>query len=790
MPRFPFPVLLLLILSASPLPSHQLHTDAFTFSPLSPPSSPPLLSSGHWSPHSPSASARSAATVSLLFALHLRDPSALEALLRSVSDPSSPRFGRYATVAQLADLAAPHPRESGRVLSWLGDRCGGSARLLPSRDMVSVRCRLPEAEELLGAPFRAFRHAATGRVAYRAASSLSGVPAHLHDTIAFVGGANTPLHHGRHAPRVSDDRRRGTTTASTTDGGPLTLLDASAGLGTVTVRFSLGCEPATGPGWPCNADGIAVRLDWPGGGSDTTTLTRDDSGGLECEFNSSSCSVTVGRGLVPLYTPVTATLSSDAAGAATVTSRVLYCKEDVTPQFLSRLYGVPPGERAAGMSGRLGIAEFLGEYFSQEDLDQYCEAMGVPRALISDVVGPNNETRPGGEATLDVDIVAGMAPGARLVFWSQGGTNEYNDEEPFLLWLQDVAAADDTPVVWSISYGDETKKLPDAYTARIDQEFMKLGARGVSVLVSSGDDGSGGYYGHRNESARAAACARSGPEYPATSAYVTACGATQLSRQSTPSCADRPCALAGEVVCSAATDGVITSGGSTSWRTPRPSWQERAVSAHLDTYAARLPPDSFWNRGGRAVPDWTAYGNNFLVVKDGDYALYSGTSASTPLLASMVALWNARLEARGLPRLGFLNPAIYDLYERRPDAFRDVVVGDTRCFVHGTECCRNGFEATPGYDMASGVGSPRFEAVWELLLERAGGGAGGRAAGGGGTDETANRAVGISALAVVLSAVAVLLTVFALKRGRRDAEEAANNARVGNSRLLDEPSDL
>merc|ERR1719456_1462582 len=60
------------------------------------------------------------------------------------------------------------------------------------------------------------------------------------------------------------------------------------------------------------------------------------------------------------------------------------------------------------------------------------------------------------------------------------------------------------------------------YVQRVNTEFMKIGARGVSLLVASGDSGANG------RSDELCTDKRLHPTFPAASPYVTAVGATQL----------------------------------------------------------------------------------------------------------------------------------------------------------------------------------------------------------------------------------------------------------------------
>jgi len=90
-------------------------------------------------------------------------------------------------------------------------------------------------------------------------------------------------------------------------------------------------------------------------------------------------------------------------------------------------------------------------------------------------------------------------------------------------------------------------------------------------------------------------------------------------------------------------------------------------------------------------------------------AFVGGTSAATPLVAGMIALWTQQAKAKGLPRPGFVPPLLYRLAQQSPSAFVDVTTGSNAIF--GGSCC----PARPGYDTATGWGSPLADAVASLL---------------------------------------------------------------------------
>jgi subtilase family serine protease len=86
-----------------------------------------------------------------------------------------------------------------------------------------------------------------------------------------------------------------------------------------------------------------------------------------------------------------------------------------------------------------------------------------------------------------------------------------------------------------------------------------------------------------------------------------------------------------------------------------------------------------------------------------------GTSAATPLMAGVIALWTQQAKQQGLPRPGFVPPLMYALEKSSPGAFIDITQGGNALF--GGSCC----PARPGFDLASGIGSPMANAVAAVL---------------------------------------------------------------------------
>jgi hypothetical protein len=435
------------------------------------------------------------------------------------------------------------------------------------------------------------------------------------------------------------------------------------------------------------------------------------------------------------------------------TSAYFVLTDVATPKFLQDLYSMPRGQTVRHGSNQ-SVVEFLGEFYSNEDLSLFLRLSGLAPATIPPemVFGdkPNDDSNPGGEAQLDVEVIVSLAPNADTYFYSFSDLNPFTPEnEGFLAFLQYVTTQEYPPLVYSMSYGDEEKSVYNpsssaayAYGQHCDDYFQLMGLRGLTVIFASGDDGVGGTSIRRDDWETNGACSKSNPEWPAGSPYITSVGATMLTDQADPMCGkfysqngnfegfppdeyiQFGCTGVGETVCTSLFGGVITSGGGFSNvadRNTQAPWQSDFVERYLQDVKS-LPPFDYFNAAGRAYPDISAYGSNYFVIMNQQAVRESGTSASTPLFAAMVTLWNDMRLSYGLPPMGFIAPFLYAVARDTPEAFQDVTTGNNACGAGSglldpdTHCCEQSFSATAGWDATTGLGTPNFHLLSSIVI--------------------------------------------------------------------------
>jgi tripeptidyl-peptidase I len=138
-----------------------------------------------------------------------------------------------------------------------------------------------------------------------------------------------------------------------------------------------------------------------------------------------------------------------------------------------------------------------------------------PALFISNAFVSDDWRCDSGEGNLDIQYMIAMARGSPTTWWHKSGG--------LSSWLIEVSNTETPPLVLSISYGADELTVTKNEFDLFDQQAQKLGVRGVTVLVASGDDGV-----HSSAARYNAAKCGYNPDFPAGSPYVVAVGATSV----------------------------------------------------------------------------------------------------------------------------------------------------------------------------------------------------------------------------------------------------------------------
>jgi uncharacterized protein (TIGR03437 family) len=301
------------------------------------------------------------------------------------------------------------------------------------------------------------------------------------------------------------------------------------------------------------------------------------------------------------------------------------------------------------------------------------------------------------EAHLDIEWAGAVARNAQIIF-------VYS--LTFLLAVQYTVDNNLAPVItMSANAGCEAQNTA-ASMSFYQALAQQANAQGITWVNSGSDAGPASC----DPNGAPIAVSGLGVRFPASIPEVTAVGGTEFNEQggdywSSTNLAGDASALSyiPEMVWndSALLGALWAGGGGVSTVFPKPSWQA----------GPGVPNDN-----ARDVPDLALAASfshdGYNVVRDGALTTTGGTSASAPVFAGILALVNQYLVSNGIqsqPGLGNVNPMLYQLAPAANGAFHDITVGNNivPCVV-GTLDCPNGsmgFYATPGYDLASGLGS-------------------------------------------------------------------------------------
>jgi subtilase family serine protease len=391
-----------------------------------------------------------------------------------------------------------------------------------------------------------------------------------------------------------------------------------------------------------------------------------------------------------------------------------------SPQDMRNQYDFNP-EYAAGHTGSgqtIVIFDSFGSPTIRSDLATFDSSYGIPAPPSFQIYTPEgNPTYPyqgaspsavkanknfqteigwGYETTLDVQWAHAMAPGANIAL-----VETPNAETQGVQGLQNLQNAQEWALnnhigtIWSNSYATTEQAFHNSSVVQRMNDFYRTAANdGVSGFYATGDTGVA------NADKQGTTFPYPTVNFPASSPDVVAVGGTEIPVPQPALTSYNPEAVWNDC-CGAGGGGFSSVFG-------EPGYQSTAAIS--DPTAMRGLPDVSYNAA--LISSILIYESFDPAVPPG-YTPIGGTSAATPQWAAVDAIAN---QADGA--LGFLTPRLYQIYANKAEyasAFHDITAGNN------TWNGITGYSATPGWDAATGLGTPDVHNLVTALASTTGG---------------------------------------------------------------------
>jgi hypothetical protein len=367
-----------------------------------------------------------------------------------------------------------------------------------------------------------------------------------------------------------------------------------------------------------------------------------------------------------------------------------------TPRTIDQVaqaYGIDglyaQGDFGAGVT--VALDELEGYQDEQTDVAAFEQCFGIQPPTITPIEvdnGPGTYS-PSAETSVDIQNLIGLAPAVKIDLYQgpNAGSGIYD--------VMTASVTADTAQVINWSWGECEATVPASLVAEEGALIQEAAAQGQTFIASSGDRGSEGCismnadWGPEDNEAYAV-------EDPTSQPFATSVGASVITSLGQPPA---------ETVWNVQDWGA--GGGGVSSNSQMPNYQAYSgVPGVISSYSSGTPcgDPGFYCR---EVPDVSANGGapqGYAVFYNGAWLDAGGTSTAAPVWTAVAALADASGDSGCSPSkpLGFLNPLLYEIAAGtgHASAFNDITTGSNNPTGSGA------YPATPGYDMATGLGSP------------------------------------------------------------------------------------
>lgn len=396
-----------------------------------------------------------------------------------------------------------------------------------------------------------------------------------------------------------------------------------------------------------------------------------------------------------------------AAAQSAAPGQTAYTADQIASAYgFSGLYKA--GDAGAGVT----VAIYELESHDSADIAAYQACYGTHATITNVAVDGGAGTGAGtGEAALDIENLIGLAPNVNMLVYQGPNSNSGNPGSGPYDTFSTIINQNRARVI-SVSWGQCESALGQSDATAENTLFQQATAQGQSIVAAAGDSGAQDCdNGGTPQQTQAAV------DDPSSQPYVTGVGGTSLQALG-PRPTESVWNSGGMAQSGTAQPGAGGGGISTFW--PMPPAQADAA-AGLGVRSPLAAGSTCGNGGGycRAVPDVAADADpttGYLIYWNGGASVtgqpagwqgIGGTSGSAPLWSALLALADASPACSTSP-VGYADPALYRAASSGYAAnFNDVTTGNND--FTGTNGGR--YAATPGYDPASGLGTPNAAAL-------------------------------------------------------------------------------